>query len=203
MSFLRKLKAGKILRESLLIIFSILFALVINEWRANQKLRAEKNKILESIVLELENNLVSLQDVAPYHERVAANLGTFLAQEHLQDSIGDRNAIELFFQQASYGFLEPRVQANAWQTAQLSGTLSQFENETIYELSKLYELQNEGVETAWKKMVEIFYENDSFETRRQRAILQKVQLAMSSLASMEEYLMEKYEETLAFLGASD
>ena len=55
-SFFSKFKLPKILRESLLIVFSILFALVINEWHVGQKLEAEKEKILASIILELEKN---------------------------------------------------------------------------------------------------------------------------------------------------
>ncbi|MEM7573934.1 MAG: hypothetical protein AAF433_13590 [Bacteroidota bacterium] len=189
----------KIIRESLLIVFSILFALVINEWRANQKLRVEKEKILDSIVLELENNLASLEEVAPYHAQVAERLNELLTQEYLEDSLGNQNPIEVFLQHSGYGLQEPRVQANAWQTAQLSGTLSQFDNETIYELSKLYELQNEGVEAAWKKIVEMFYDNDSFEAIHRMAVLQKLQLSMASLSGMEEYLIEKHQKTLDFL----
>ncbi len=85
------------------------------------------------------------------------------------------------------------------QTAQLSGTLSQFDNETIYHLSVLYELQKEGVETGWKKTVESFYESESFEPAKNHAILQRFQLAMGSLYGMERYLIEKHEETLEYL----
>ncbi len=189
----------KLLQESVLIVFSILLALVINEWRADQKLESDKEKILESIVLELENNLKSLRAVMSYHKKVAQKMGEILSQKNVIDVLGKKNGIELFFQYSEDGFQEPRVQANAWQTAQLSGILSQFDNETIYRLSALYELQEEGVETAWKKTVEGFYDNDSFDPSKNYAILQKIQLAISSLHSMERYLVEKNEETLEFL----
>ncbi len=198
-SFFNRIKAPKILRESLLIVLSILLALVINEWRANQKLEAEKEKILASITLELENNLESLQLVYPYHQRISQSLNELLTDQYVEDSLGDRTGIELFLHYSGHHFQEPRVQANAWQTAQLSGTMSQFDNEIIYRLSALYELQNEGVETGWKKSVEMFYGTDSFEPSKNRAVLLKIQLAMNSLAGMERYLIEKHEETLAFL----
>ena len=198
-SSFRNTKLPKLLSESILIVLSILLALVINEWRANQKLESEKEKIMESITLELENNLKSLHSVMPYHKEVAQTLEKLLIQENIKDSLGNRTGIELFFKYAGRGFQEPRVQANAWQTAQLSGTLSQFDNETIYHLSVLYELQKEGVETGWKKTVESFYDNASFDPSLNRAILQKFQLAMSSLYGMEQYLIEKHEETLEYL----
>ncbi len=199
LSFLREKEVSQLFRESLLIVFSILLAFVINEWRASQKLQTEKEKILASIKLELENNLKSLRQVRPYHKEVAQSLKELLTQEHVKDSLGDKSGIELFFQYAGQGFQEPRVQANAWQTAQLSGTLSQFDNETIYHLSVLYELQKEGVETGWKKTVESFYESESFEPSVNYAILQKFQLAMNSLHGMERYLIEKHEKTLKYL----
>ena len=198
-SFLEKIRIPKLLRESLLIVLSILLALVINEWRANQKLEVEKEKILASIILELENNLESLREVMPYHKKVAKGLSDLLKSENVQDSLGNRSAINLFFQYSQNGFQEPRVQANAWQTAQLSGTMSQFDNEIIYHLSVLHELQQEGVETGWKKTAESFYESESFDPSKNLMILQRFQLSVSSLAGMERYLIEKHEETLEFL----
>lgn len=199
LSNLKKIKVPNIFRESILIILSILLALVLNEWRANHNLETEKEKILGGIVLELENNLESLNHVMPYHKDITQSLNKVLSDPNVLDTLGDRLGIDLFFHYAEQGFKEPRIQANAWQTALLSGTMSRFDIETISRLSALYELQEEGVEIGWKKTVESFYDTESFEPSKNYTTLKKFYMTLKILYQMEQYLIEKHEETLEYL----
>ena len=198
-SILKKIKIPKILKESLLIIFSILLALVINEFRSNQKLEDSKNKAMESIRLEIENNIESLEHVIPYHIEVGNSIEGLIEKENIQDSLGDYTGFELFFQHSKNGFKEPRIQANAWAAAQMSGALALFDNDLIYELSIVYELQQEGVETGWKKTVEIFSETESFDPEKSYIMLCKYHRSMVNLAGMEKYLLKRKKEMLVYL----
>lgn len=198
-SVFQSLNVKKLLSESFLIIISILLALFINEWRTNYNLEKEKEKILASIVLELEENLKSLNYVRPYHKKVSKSMMAFLASDSIEHKIEGKAAVEALYQFLPDGIREPRVQSTAWTTAQLSEAIRLFDNETIYQIAKTYEHQSEGVEEGWKMIIRSSMDLEFYKEASTKAFLLRMAHSFKNLSDIEGYLMRKTEETLKVL----
>ncbi len=200
-SSFQKINFRKLFSEPLLIVFSILLALFINEWRTNYNLEKEKEKekILASIVLELEQNLESLDAVQPYHKKISQGIMTFLGSDSLELKIKGKTAIETFYQFIPEGIQEPRVQATAWNTAQLSEAIRLFDNETIYQIAQTYEHQNEGVEEGWKMIIQASMDLEFYKEEFTKAFLMRMANSFQNLSQIEGFLMRKTEKTLKVL----
>ena len=62
---------GYITRESALIVFSILIALGVNEWRMRVADEAEKQRALAAVYAELVDNLEIVEGLPEYHGAIA------------------------------------------------------------------------------------------------------------------------------------
>jgi hypothetical protein len=60
----------KLLMESVLIVFSVLLAMGVDEWRETRQTRQRVDQALESFLREVERNRQAVQGIGPYHERL-------------------------------------------------------------------------------------------------------------------------------------
>lgn len=194
-SIFQRIGWQKLLFESFLIIFSILFALFINEWRKNQELGAQRQKALQMVIGELEHNLEELEYVIPYHRQSAIRLDSVSqdAGQMQQPLFGvTRGVLER-------GILPAELQTTAWNTAQLSGAVSLFDEQTIYALAGVYELQSHGVENTWKEIAEFYLSTDNFDSALTQRRITMLVLYFQELASQEEFLLRRTKEAIAAL----
>jgi type II secretory pathway pseudopilin PulG len=91
----------KVFFESLLIVFSILLALAVDEWRDERQAAKRAAQTLESFALEIQENQRYLARLAPYHEGLKKEFGR-LGQEG-----GFRTAKDLGKVQGFRGFNPP------------------------------------------------------------------------------------------------
>ncbi len=69
-------KAHEYLIEAMLIVFSVILALFLNEYRNNLKAKNEVEKTLVNLTTEIENNREILKKFMPYHQGGAARLAS-------------------------------------------------------------------------------------------------------------------------------
>lgn len=126
------------LAESVLITFSILLALAVENWaeqQRNQELAMQSLSIFER---EIRQNLARVEDVAPYHQGLRSVVA---------EMAGDPGrAVEV---RSVLEGLEPPVLLNtAWETAVAVGSLTHMDFDIVQALSLTYSIQGQFQEKS-------------------------------------------------------
>jgi hypothetical protein len=127
----------KLLMESVLIVFSVLLALGVDEWRETRQTRQRVDQALESFLREVERNRQAVQGIGPYHER--------LRQHFLQLSRTRVRTVRELHMEGFQGLGTLTLEDAAWRTATATGALAQMDYKTASLLSRIYTLQEETV----------------------------------------------------------
>lgn len=177
--------------ESLVVVFSILLALVVNEWRQEEEREDRRERATEAIRAELLHNYRELQSVHPYHVGLADTL---------------RSAFETGAESVDPG-VRPQgwirsvdLVSAAWETARATGTTADFPYDAVLTLSRAYESQ-----AGFRRKKE-----DLIHPVLLRAMDRDVPsllndprgmgLVLNTLSDWEANLLREYERTLEALG---
>ena len=142
----RRLPIGRLLLESFLIVFAVLLALAVDEWRETRRQRALVRAVLESVRIELDRNRQILEARLPYHESLRQGFETagerFFVEEGDRFRLADPDRIP---GRADIGMkgerglaLSPDLADTAWRTASSSGVLTSLDYDMFYGLSVAY-----------------------------------------------------------------
>lgn len=128
----------RVLVESTLIVFSVLLALGVDEWREARGHRAQAAAAERAIIEELRGNRELIAASLAYHSAVHDSLVA-----HRRD--GRAPGIQLF----PRGFVSPaQLSHTAWASAAETGALSHVDYETVLRLSRVYAQQERYAEQA-------------------------------------------------------
>lgn len=180
----------RVLFESALIVFSVLLALVLNEWRES---RAEKERVeqaLGAIRAELRENRRLVDEAREYHARLAASF----------DASARRGAERPDLSAAERGLLHPaRVLRTAWESAQSTGASSAIPYDTVLRLSSVY-VRQEEYEALSRTVGEAIYDrilqdglDAVVQTYPRFVVIQK------EFVGREASLLQEYDEALEAL----
>ncbi|MFN7119612.1 MAG: hypothetical protein ACK4TA_22640 [Saprospiraceae bacterium] len=186
----------RFLFESALIVFSILLALLLNQWREYGKGATQRSKALGMIIKELEHNSTQLKRVAPYHQEVSALLDSISKVPVASSPMAGQTTLEVIAKPLRYGINPPELQTTAWRTAQLSGTVSLFDEATIYVLANVYELQEKGVEIMWREIAKIYLDPNSFDPAFTRRHVPVLRFYFLELYNQEVFLQARIQEAI-------
>ena len=129
------------LGESLLIIFSVLFALILTEYFNNLHEKENTKSVLKSIVAELRQNKISIQEMNNYNLHVLAKIDSALVNKDLQQQLVSNDEFHLNVI-APQGALYRYLDNEAWTIAKNNNIMSKVDVETVSILTKVYEDQN-------------------------------------------------------------
>ena len=118
----------KLLLEASMVIFAVLVALALEEWRQEQRLLEFADRAQAAVVAEVEANLQELDDTRDALLTMQGVLAVVL-------EAGDMAAME--------GDLEialPELSSAAWEVAQGSEAAPYFEYEWVIEMARAYEV---------------------------------------------------------------
>ncbi len=186
-----------LLIQSVLIIFSVILALVLNETRTSQNTNQSTRQALEKVVQEIQNNRQSLAQVKGYHKFAASRIDSLL---RLADPT--KPVIKMIEAVMPKGIQPPDMQQTAWNTFNSTGLVSNLDYDKIYTLTRLYKLQAEGVETTWKACAGHIMSPGFFDVSKMKTNLQLLQVLFYELYQQERFLEEKMMETLDEMGAT-
>ena len=198
----KKLDFGHLMVEAILIVFTVLLALTLNEWRTNVKERKIKDKALKNIISEIRSNKEDIESKLDYHLQTSEKIRLYMSNDSLWTSLNPSSGIEAVSTIMTRGIANPNLQSGAWNSAVLSGVVNSFEYDVLYELSNLYQIQENGPNSTWKIMAGFFSESSSFDPANARQVTMKFQLAFRELYSQERSLLKDYEKALSLLEAS-
>jgi len=193
---------GYFARESGLIIFSILAALGVNEWRTKAAADAEKQQAFAAIYAELNDNLAILERLPDYHAKVAASLRTRIdAVEALTDA-AKPTPIDAF---TSMDSLRPAIiteripQDVSWELAKQRGAAARFDYDTARNLSVIYDAQRNSVIPLIGDIAILLSRPEMYVPREHAAALMPIAAQFAELSSREETLvfnLKKQIETM-------
>lgn len=192
-----RIKIQEYLIQALLIVFSVILALFLNEYRNNLKAKNELDKTLANLQTEIENNRKILQDLIPYHQSVYNRLNSISQSD---------SAISTLKSPLIYGIIElfpkglfPNTPGNsAWEVLLATGQLSQIEIDQAQHLSKLYSSQ-ESIDDLVDEIYAFVVNRDILNESEVRGNLLILSLHLQELHQREAYLLSLYNESLAFL----
>ena len=176
--------------EGALIVFSVLLALALNEWRSDVAQRARVRQAMAAIQSEIMENERLVRFSYDYHTRLVK---AFTAAAEAGDDHPDLGI-------ATHGMFFPaRVLRTAWDSAQNSGLLSAVSYDTVLQLSALYARQEEYTDLS-RALSNSLYDQimrvgfDSILAQYRNFIrIQK------DFADREQFLLQSYESAQAKL----
>jgi hypothetical protein len=191
-----KIDFRHLLIESILIVFTVLLALALSEWRAGIKENKTRASVLNNIILEVKKNKNDLESKMDYHLEMSKKLGLYLNSDSLWSSLNYNSGIEAMMQIMDKGLQNPDLQSGAWRSAELSGIVNSFDYETIYILSNVYRVQSEGPDNTWKQLASLFGDPNSYDKNSARRLGLMLQVGFNELYSQERSLVYSYENAL-------
>ncbi len=184
----------KIAIDSLMIIFSVLFALFINKWSDSNKERKVTEDMLQSIKLELEENKDIAESLMKYHKSVYDTIGYIFEKDSLESYFFPYDYFHLF-KAAPDGVSQQTLKWIAWDVAKQNGISSRISFNKSKTLFEVY-AQIETVETTTDRIIDIL---STREIQRKELLKESVIVLVSEfneLYQQEKTLMKKCERAV-------
>lgn len=192
---MKKREINKLLLESALIVFSVLFALFINRLAENYKVQQQKRVALERIHNELTMNLSILEMVVKQHQKIFTNLSQVI--NHKNDTLRTQllqKAYVDFELLSEGGSLYPRLPSStSWDAARSTGIVSEFEYESVELLTDVYSSREFIISITLQKITDELFEVEHSDMEKK---LIELQLLFTELIVQEETMIERLKEAL-------
>lgn len=187
----------KIVFESSLIIFSVLLALFLNEYRGQLKAEEERVRALQMIEVELSTNQKILNKWAPNHEKLINIFDNAIEQlEHTPLETDPRGFILGLMPN---GLIQDLISHSAWESLQHVNSNISLDIETTFLIAKVYKLQQLGVEQTLNRFVEVFNSRESMRAENLKETLYLLKSTLQELHAQEKDLAHAYQKTLTEL----
>jgi hypothetical protein len=180
--------------ESALIVFSVLLALLLNEWRDAHRQAALSETARAAIVAELQRNRDIADRAGQNHLKINATLTDLAAR-------GEKPTIEF----ASSGLFNPaNLVDTAWTSAQQTGAVDRWSFESVLLVASLYERQSAYSELGRAIVADMYMDV------RRRGLENVMEdgtagmiLLTRDFANREQNLVRQYDAALTAIRAQD
>lgn len=196
MAVFTKEKWMTLLFESGLIIFSVMLALFLDEYRVNLKQEKATQKALSNLKQEMKANLSVIEKWQKYHSQVYTNIDKVLKSAEINEAEFVKDEAVHFYSVMPNGVVQELIDDSAWQAFRNSGYFSNLDFEDTITISRVYNLQNSGVMNTLQIIFDRFSSAEFLERAKLRRNLIILRSAFQELASQEVYLIEKYNQAL-------
>jgi len=112
--------------------------LMANEWRVGRENEKEAVNALEFIREEIEGNQERIEEILPYHERMADSLSVLMNRVFAS---GAKISTREMFTAMPSGFSTPLISRNSWELVNQTGAINHVDFDLAISLSRLYDLQ--------------------------------------------------------------
>lgn len=183
---------ARVLVESALIIFSVLFALALDQWLQDRERTATAHAALLSIRSELEANIRTMERARDHHDAMRDSLVRYAG---LNEPLPPRIYLGGIFNPAP-------TYAVAWESARETGVLGVLPYELVLELSRVHTEQ-----ARYRQLADALVQDIMMQVRREgtEPVLRDGSAGFISLqedfANREQHLVEIYRAIVARLGS--
>ncbi|WP_108869523.1 hypothetical protein [Aquimarina aquimarini] len=189
----------KYLIELIIVTFGVFLGVYFSNINAENKTKADKEKMLEIIVKELEYNQELLKEYIDYHEELKIQIDSIvpsLRDENRFSPLAIDNKFQFNKIKGWKGFQFARLQKTAFEGAKISGILKEFDIELIQKISSSYELQDTYIDFGTSILNKAIDMNSSTKVID---VIGIITLTTSDLLNMEKGLSQGLEKTIAEL----
>lgn len=202
---MKKLKLTDILINNFIQFIFIFSSVYFAFWLSNlsEKKRVEKieKRAIESLYVELEENLSQLNEAQIFHIEVRDRL--FAYQDSIEkllivpNSLKPKDHLSKIFTRRSNTLGMPYLNRDSWEMLQSSEAYLTMDYELASTMGKLYRAQKMGVELTMQKIAsEIFNSKSQFQKEESEAIIFLTASSFREIAGQEQYLIRVIEESL-------
>lgn len=134
----------KYIAELIVVAFGVFLGFYLNNLNADKSTKRAKEKTLELILKELQENEKSIQKSIRYHESIKKQMDSIIPtlDESEFEAIYYKGGGFRYDQLKGWqGFIYSKLDNTAFEGAKISGVLKDFDIETIQEISAIYQLQ--------------------------------------------------------------
>lgn len=175
--------------QSVLIVFSILLALAVDEWAEGRDRARRAEEALASFAREIRANRQRVVEVLPYHRALRREVARVDSLGTVRSYADWRVAVPSFA-----GFHPPAPTSTAWATAVATGALPEIDYGLVAELSSVYNRQ-EKLDAYSYSSLPLF----DFSDPAMNATVRRAYVYLASVVPMEEALLAEYDRVLPLL----
>ena len=119
--------------EALMVVFAVLVAFGVEEWREERQLRQFAESARAAIELEMQENLDEFSSSQPSLRNLLQRIAAFVRAEDESDPVFGEGSFEI-------SLSLPNVSSAAWRTAQTSEAAPYFDYDWIIRVSQVYDI---------------------------------------------------------------
>ncbi|WP_421889895.1 hypothetical protein [Marinoscillum sp.] len=191
----------KYFADGLLIVFSVLFALLINKLYTDYQTNQKKEFALKSIKQELEQNLTIVQTWKERHSAIRNRLSDL--NEGKTDTLKQQLQQYPFF---NFGVLTDgqslinEIMINtAWETSKTTGIISEFDFKTTEKLTYVYLMQEVITDRTISNILDLYFDMETHKMENLGPVLIQFELYFGELVGQEYLLEHLYEDAISQL----
>lgn len=182
---LKKIPFTHLLVEMFSVVFAVLLALGVNEWRTNKNNEDLGAAAFENVVKEVERNRSKLDTLLVNHKEILVEIDSVISKLK-------RNSNEISFGQINF----ETPSSTAWEAAKLTSAINYLDYSQVEKLTAVYSTQKVYSDVADKVFQELvfFVPDKDHEILIKQFAKQKVYLY--NLILIEEQLLDEYDKYL-------
>ena len=183
--------------EGFLIVFSVLFALFIENYVENIKTQKQKKLALDRIKMEVERNSKILSEWITLHQKISDRLSESTAKnDSLKNTIIKNKAFDFGVLSDGQQLVNTVLTNTAWETAKSTGIIAEFDFDWIEHLTQVYSLQNTVTNKTLENIVQLYFDERSHDMTRLDITLKQLGMLFHELVGEERILATIYISTL-------
>ncbi len=189
----------KYFAESLLIVFSVLFALFINKLFDDYKTNEKKTTALESIEKELYRNSAILGDWKEHHIKIRNRITEIVEGQNdsLKTELLKYEFLNIGVLTNNKSLIDDILTNTAWESAKSTGIISEFDFETTQKLTHVYSMQEVLTERTMAKITDFYFDTNAHNMENIDQTLIQFQLRFWELTGQEGLITNLYSEAIS------
>mmetsp|Transcript_11285 Transcript_11285/g.17115 ORF Transcript_11285/g.17115 Transcript_11285/m.17115 type:complete len:203 (+) Transcript_11285:1440-2048(+) len=195
MTQIKKFTLRKVLIDSILIIFSVLLALFIDEWRTAYNEDAETKKMLENIEVEIIENQKFVKSAIAYQESILNKVKSIVEKDSIEQKMYSKTYGFSIREIAPNGIFQGKIYDIAWSVAKDNQITNRISLEKAQILYRVYE-QHKIVRDAIGNIIEVLTDRKSLKKENVRGTTILYLLTTQEYAGRLKYLDNLYTVAL-------
>ena len=187
--------------EGMLIVFSVLFALLINKVYDDYLTRQRKKEAVESITKELYRNQAIIKSWKAQHVEIRNTITSIVSgnSDSLKTELKKYPYLNLGVITDHKSLMDAFLTDTAWESTKSANLLSELEFPIVEKLTLIYEMQNVLMDRTMNKILEYYFDTQSHDMNNLDQILIQFQLRFWELTGQESLLEEQYVEAIEMI----
>jgi hypothetical protein len=184
----------KYLAEGSLIVFSVLFALFINNLFSNYQTQQRKKIALQSIRQEIDRNHKVLATWQQAHSSIANRLDSIAAnpEHNAYRQLKTGRYLDLALLTNNQSLVSDILSNTAWETAKATGIIAEFNFSTTEKLTQVYTMQEAISNGTLQGIVDLYFNSKTHDPAHLDETLLQFQLRFQELKGQENLLAYLY-----------